>query len=49
MKMSGNGRELKNPRLGHLFSAKGCLGIVLGMLGGLYRVFYQGLYRAYKL
>ena len=32
MKMSGNGRELKNPRLGHLFSAKGCLDRGLGAL-----------------
>ena len=38
MKMSGNGRELKNPRLGHLFSAKGCLEGGLGVLGSLYRV-----------
>ena len=38
MKMSGNGRELKNPRLGGLFSAYGCLETGLGVLGSLYRV-----------
>ena len=38
MKMSENGRELKNPRLGGLFSAYRCLETGLGVLGSLYRV-----------
>ena len=38
MKMSENGRELKNPRLGGLFSAYGCLERGLGLLESLYRV-----------
>ena len=38
MKMSENGRELKNPRLGGLLSAYGCLETGLGVLGSLYRV-----------